>query len=59
MYRTEFIKKVLLNLDHKVLLGDNDGIWLRNSLKYISQNHKNKDLIARMTVEGQKKVKIH
>jgi hypothetical protein len=47
LYRTEFIRHVLVELNYKILLADNDAVWLHQSpLKYINENVKDKDLAA-------------
>jgi hypothetical protein len=46
MYRTEFIKNVLVGLNYRVLLADNDAVWLKDPLAFIKDNHSNKDMIG-------------
>jgi rRNA-processing protein FCF1 len=46
MHRTEFIRNVFVNLNYRVLLADNDAVWIKNPLPYIKKNHRYKDMVA-------------
>jgi hypothetical protein len=45
-HRTDFIRKVLVDKNYRVLLADNDAVWLQKPLPFLTENYQNYDMLA-------------